>query len=362
MKFAIAGVGNCASALLQGIAYYRSGGSQDTGGLMHPTIGGVNVADLSCVAAFDIDARKVGLPLSQAIHSPPNNAALLYSGDTLFPAIVQRGPTLDGFADHLHAYPPEKRIVISDREPVDIIENLRRAEAEVLVCYMPVGAEQAAKFYADAALTAGVAFVNCVPVFIASDTIWANRFRAAGLPIVGDDIKSQVGATIVHRSLAQLFDDRGCVIDQTYQINVGGNLDFLNMLSRERLASKKASKTGAVQSVLREPLGSDEVHVGPSDYIPWLKDRKVAFIRLEGTGFAGAPLEVEVRLSVEDSPNSAGVAVDAIRCAGIARRIGISGPLEAVCAYTMKRPPTHMPDYEAKIALDQFIQHFGNCT
>ena len=266
------------------------------------------------------------------------------------------GPVYDGVASHLVKYPENQRICLSEEQPVNVVEELKRAKAEVLVCYLPVGAEEAVRHYASACLEAGVAFVNCVPVFIASDPTWAEKFRQAGVPIVGDDVKSQVGATIVHRSLARLFSDRGVELNRTYQLNTGGNTDFLNMLAHERLDSKKISKTQSVQSQLPVPLPPDQIHIGPSDYVPWQKDNKVAFIRLEGAGFGGVPLEIECRLSVQDSPNSGGVVIDAIRCAKLALDRKVSGPLEATSAYYMKSPPLQMVDHEARQKNLDFIQ------
>ncbi len=354
VRVAIAGVGNCASALVQGISYYAEHpGTAD--GLMHADIGGLAPSDLDIVAAFDVDRRKVGRPVTEAIFAPPNCAARFQPDLPPSSVLVEMGPVLDGVAPHMANYPDEDAFRPAELEPVDVASVLRATRAEVLVLYLPVGAEQAARHYAEAALAAGVALVNCIPVFIASDPAAARRFAEAGLPIVGDDIKSQVGATIVHRVLARLFADRGVPLRRTYQLNTGGNTDFLNMLSEERLSSKRLSKTRSVQSQLDTELPARDVHIGPSDYVPWQGDNKVAFIRLEGVGFGGTTLEMECRLSVQDSPNSAGVVIDAVRCARLALDRGIGGPLEAVSAYTMKSPPRQMRDHDARIALDAFI-------
>ncbi len=355
IKLAIAGIGNCASSLVQGIAYYKRCGDDDVVGLMHPSIGGLGPGDLEVVAAFDIDRRKVGKPLEQAIFAKPN-CTMVFENE-LPPAgvTVRMGPILDGVAPHMKDYPEDEAFRPTDIEPVNVAEALRDSGAEVLVCYMPVGSEQAVRHYARACLDAGVAMVNCVPVFIASDPVWAGKFQDAGLPIIGDDIKSQVGATIVHRMLTRLFGDRGISLDRTYQLNTGGNTDFLNMLALERLKSKKISKTESVQSQLDERLDSRNIHIGPSDYVPWQGDNKVCFIRMEGRGFGDAPIELELRMSVQDSPNSAGVVIDAVRCAKLGVDRGLGGPLEAVCAYYMKSPPTQMRDSVARDKCDEFI-------
>ncbi len=316
IRVAIVGVGNCASSLLQGISYYSSlgeDGKLPTLGLMHPVLGGYRVGDIQPVAAFDIDARKVGRPLEEAIFAPPNNTKRFFPKVVSTGVVVQMGEILDGVAPHMADFPADQRFVPAGDKPVDVARVLRETGAEVLVNYLPVGSERAAAHYANACLEAGVSLVNCVPVFIVSDPRWARKFAERGIPCVGDDVKSQVGATITHRTLARLFDERGMRIDSTYQLNTGGNTDFLNMLSRDRLASKKLSKTEAVQSQLDVPLDAQRIHIGPSDYIPFQKDNKVCFLRIEGTGFGGVPMHLEMRLSVEDSPNSAGVVVDAIR-------------------------------------------------
>jgi myo-inositol-1-phosphate synthase len=322
---------------------------------MHPSIGGLGPGALEVVAAFDIDRRKVGKSLEQAIFAKPNCTMVFENELPPSGVTVQMGPILDGVAPHMKDYPEDEAFRPTDIEPVNVAEALRDSGAEVLVCYMPVGSEQAVRHYAQACLDAGVAMVNCVPVFIASDPVWAGKFQDAGLPIIGDDIKSQVGATIVHRMLTRLFGDRGISLDRTYQLNTGGNTDFLNMLALERLKSKKISKTESVQSQLDERLDSRNIHIGPSDYVPWQGDNKVCFIRMEGRGFGDAPIELELRMSVQDSPNSAGVVIDAVRCAKLGVDRGLGGPLEAVCAYYMKSPPTQMRDSVARDKCDEFI-------
>jgi myo-inositol-1-phosphate synthase len=355
LRLAIAGVGNCASALLQGLEYYRTHDPARTSGLLHPQIGGYRLEDLRVVAAFDVDSRKVGRPLEEAAFAPPNCTAVFAEKLPTSGVTVQMAPVLDGVAPHMAEHPAARAFRVADAPAVDVAQALRESGAEVLVCYLPVGSERAVRHYAEACLTARVAFVNCVPVFIASDPSWAERFRAARVPIVGDDIKSQVGATIVHRSLARLLADRGVVLDSTYQLNTGGNTDFLNMLERQRLASKRLSKTESVQSQLDLRLPAEQIHIGPSDYVAWQKDNKVCFIRMEWRGFGDVPMNLELRLSVEDSPNSAGVAIDAIRCAKLALERGLGGPLEAISAFAMKRPPKQMRDVDAARALDDWI-------
>ena len=356
IRVAIAGVGNCASSLVQGLAYYRGREDAELAGLMHPRIGDWGVSDIQVVAAFDIDERKVGKPLEEAVLAAPNCTRVFQESLPASDLEVQMGPPLDGIAPHMEDYPADKAFRVASRAPVDVTKALAEARAEVLVCYLPVGSEQAVRHYAEACLEARVALVNCVPVFIASDAAWAQRFREAGVPIVGDDIKSQVGATIVHRLLARLFGDRGVHLDRTYQLNTGGNTDFLNMLARDRLVSKKYSKTESVQSQLDERLPAHDIHIGPSDYVPWQDDNKVCFIRMEGRGFGDAPIEIELRLSVHDSPNSAGVVIDAIRCAKLGLQRGRSGPLESVSAYYMKSPPQQMRDSVARERTDAFIR------
>jgi myo-inositol-1-phosphate synthase len=349
IRLAIAGVGNCSSSLVQGLEYYRNADpSEQVPGLMHVVLGGYHVHDVEVVAAFDVDATKVGLDVGKAIFAGQNNTIRFAPVGDLG-VTVQRGPTLDGLGKYYRATIEE-----SPAEPVDVAQSLRAARADVLVSYLPVGSEEAQKHYAQACLDAGVAFVNAIPVFIASDPRWAAKFEAAGVPIIGDDIKSQVGATIVHRILARLFEDRGLVLDRTYQLNVGGNMDFMNMLERERLESKKISKTQAVTSQLDNGIESDNVHIGPSDHVAWLQDRKWAYIRLEGRNFGDVPLNIEMKLEVWDSPNSAGVIIDAVRCAKIAKDRGIGGPLLGPSAYFMKSPPVQYRDEEAREMVETF--------
>lgn len=350
IRVAIAGVGNCANSLIQGVEYYRHADpSQSIPGLMHVQMDDYHVGDLEFVAAFDVDATKVGADISKAMWQGRNNTYRFADVDE-FDVNVLRGPTLDGLGSYYR-----DAIEESPEDPVDVAAVLLDSEADVLVNYLPVGSEQAARAYAQAALDAGVAFVNCIPVFIASDPAWSRRFRDAGLPIVGDDVKSQVGSTIVHRQLARLFEDRGLTLDRTYQLNVGGNMDFMNMLERERLESKRISKTRAVTSQLDHELDEHNVHIGPSDHVPWLTDRKWAYLRLEGSGFGGVPLNVELKMEVWDSPNSAGVVIDAIRAAKIAMDRGISGPLLGPSAYFMKSPPIQYRDERARTFVEEFI-------
>jgi myo-inositol-1-phosphate synthase len=351
LRVAIAGVGNCASALIQGVTFYRDADENEVvPGLMHTRFGGYAISDISFVAAFDVDAAKVGLDLSEAIWASENNTLRFAEVETTGVPVL-RGPTLDGLGEYYR-----DAVTESDAPPVDVAKALRDSGADVLVCYLPVGSEDGARFYAQAALDAGVAFVNALPVFIASDPVWAKKFTDAGIPIVGDDIKSQLGATITHRVLARLFEERGLVLDRTYQLNVGGNMDFRNMLERTRLQSKKISKTQSVTSNIDAQLNSRDVHIGPSDHIPWLDDRKLAFVRLEGHGFGNAPTSIEYKLEVWDSPNSAGVVIDAIRAAKIALDAGLGGPLESASAYFMKSPAVQYPDPVARELLEQFIR------
>jgi myo-inositol-1-phosphate synthase len=356
VKVAIVGVGNCASSLIQGIYYYRNKSEEEISGLMHYDIGGYKPWDIEVVAAFDIDVRKVGKDVSKAIFEKPNCTTVFCPDVPEMGVEVQMGPIMDGFAEHMKDYPEDQRFVPADKDPVDVVKVLKESGAEVVVNYLPVGSEEATRFYAQCALEAGCAFVNCIPVFIASDEEWAKKFKEKGLPIVGDDIKSQVGATITHRVLATLMSDRGVRIDRTYQLNFGGNTDFLNMLERKRLKTKKVSKTEAVRSLLPYPIENDNIHIGPSDYVPWLKDNKIAYIRLEGRLFGDVPMYIELKLSVEDSPNSAGSAIDAIRCAKLALDRGIGGPLYSISAYTMKHPPIQYPDWKAKELVEKFIK------
>jgi myo-inositol-1-phosphate synthase len=349
IRVAIAGVGNCASSLVQGVEYYRNADpSDDVPGLMHVNLGGYHVSDVEFVAAFDVDAAKVGLDLGKAIFASQNNTIRFATVGDLG-VQVQRGPTFDGLGKYYRETVEE-----SPALAVDIAQALRDARADVLVSYLPVGSEQAQKHYAQAAIDAGVAFVNAIPVFIASDPEWAAKFTEAGVPIVGDDIKSQVGSTIVHRILTRLFEDRGLAVDRTYQLNFGGNMDFKNMLERDRLESKKISKTQAVTSQLDEQLPSDSVHVGPSDHVPWLEDRKWAYIRIEGRNFGDVPLNLELKLEVWDSPNSAGVIIDAVRCAKLAKDRGIGGPLLGPSGYFMKSPPVQYTDDVARKMVEDF--------
>jgi myo-inositol-1-phosphate synthase len=351
VRVAIVGVGNCAASLVQGVHYYRDA---DPGsavpGLMHVEFGPYHVGDVEFVTAFDVDAKKVGFDLSEAIGASENNTIKIAEVPPLG-VPVQRGPTYDGLGKYYR-----QTIEESDAEPVDVVQALRDARVDVLVCYLPVGSEEADKYYAQCALDAGVGFVNALPVFIASDPEWAAKFQKAGVPIVGDDIKSQVGATITHRVMAKLFEDRGVVLDRTYQLNVGGNMDFKNMLERERLESKKISKTQAVTSNLTHDLGTKNVHIGPSDYVQWLDDRKWAYVRLEGRAFGDVPLNLEYKLEVWDSPNSAGIIIDALRACKIALDRGIGGPILSASTYLMKSPPVQMPDDLGRVQLEAFIK------
>ncbi|MGB9357960.1 MAG: inositol-3-phosphate synthase [Acidimicrobiia bacterium] len=357
VRVAIAGLGNCANSLIQGVEYYRNAdASLKVPGLMHVDLGGYHVGDVEFVAAFDVDATKVGQDVSKAMWSGMNNTIEFVSVPELG-VEVQRGPTLDGLGTY---YVDE--VEESAAEPVDVVQAIQDARADVLVSYLPVGSEEATKFYAQCALDAGVAFVNAIPVFIASDPVWAAKFVDANLPIIGDDIKSQVGATIVHRQLARLFEDRGVKIDQTYQLNFGGNMDFKNMLERERLQSKKISKTQSVTSQIERRMNSETVHIGPSDHVPWLSDRKWAYIRLEGTSFGDVPLNVELKLEVWDSPNSAGVIIDAVRAAKIALDRGVGGPILAPSSYFMKSPPVQYHDSVAHDNVEAFIDGSGDLS
>lgn len=358
IRVAVVGVGNCFSALLQGIHYYRSKAAQDAIGLMHWEIGGFKPGDIRVVCAFDIDRRKVGLDVVDAIFAPPNCTQIFCRDIPKTGVVVQMGRILDGISEHMANYPENQTFLPATApEPSkdDVVRALMESGAEILLNYLPVGSEEASRFYAECALEAGLGMVNNIPVFLASDKEWAERFKERNLPIIGDDIKSQLGATIVHRVLTDLFMKRGVRLDRTYQLNTGGNTDFLNMLNRHRLASKKLSKTEAVQSMLTSDLPPENIHIGPSDYVPWQKDNKIAFIRMEGRLFGDVPMNLELRLSVEDSPNSAGVAIDAIRCCKLALMRGIGGPVLPPSAYFMKHPPVQMTDHEAYLALEQFI-------
>jgi myo-inositol-1-phosphate synthase len=350
IRVAIVGVGNCANSLVQGVTYYKDAAiDQEIPGLMHAVIGNYHINNIKFVAAFDVDAKKVGLDLADAIWASENNT-IKFSQVAKSGVTVERGVTLDGLGKYY-----KETITESPSAPVDVVARLKAEEVDVLICYLPVGSEEAAKYYAQCAIDAGCAFVNALPVFIASDPVWAKKFEDAGLPIVGDDIKSQVGATITHRIMAKLFQDRGVHLDRTYQLNVGGNMDFKNMLERDRLESKKISKTNSVTSQLDHDMGAKNVHIGPSDYIPWLDDRKWAYVRLEGRAFGDVPLNLEYKLEVWDSPNSAGVIIDALRCAklGLDRKIG--GALLAPSSYFMKTPPVQYTDEQAHNAVEEFI-------
>jgi myo-inositol-1-phosphate synthase len=350
VRVAIIGVGNCASALVQGVEYYKNAKADDfVPGLMHVNLGGYHIRDIEFTAAFDVVSSKVGLDLSEAIFAHPNNT-VRFAEVPLSGIKVQRGMTHDGIGKYL-AEVVEKAPGPTD----DIVGILKKTKTDVVVSYLPVGAEMATKWYVEQVLEAGCAFVNCIPVFIASSEYWAERFKERGLPIIGDDIKSQVGATITHRVLTSLFVDRGVVMDHTYQLNFGGNMDFYNMLERERLESKKISKTGAVTSQLPYKMKPEDIHIGPSDYVPWLTDRKWCYIRMEGTSFGDVPLNVELKLEVWDSPNSAGVVIDAVRCAKLALDRGISGPLLEPSSYFMKTPPVQYSDDEARALTEGFI-------
>ena len=362
IRIAIVGVGNCASSLLQGIEYYRAhrqNGKKDSIGLTNDRLGDYTPEDIIPVCAFDVDARKVGKPLKAALFAPPNCTKPIYQDfmDSRF--TVQMGEPLDGISPHMKEYPESNRFVVASKKPGNVKKILKESGAEILLNYLPVGSEKATQFYAECCLETGVSLINCMPVFIASDPVWAQRFREKGIPVIGDDIKSQLGATIIHRTLVKLFADRGVKIDRTYQLNTGGNTDFLNMLDKSRLKSKKISKTEAVQASLEIPLPPENIHIGPSDYVPWQNDNKVCYLRIEGRGFGGFPVTAEMRLSVEDSPNSAGCSIDAIRACKIARDRKIGGPLISMAAYTMKHPPKQIVDYEAKELVRKFIQ--GTC-
>ena len=350
IRVAIVGVGNCANSLVQGVTYYKDAATdQEIPGLMHAVVGGYHINNVKFVAAFDVDAKKVGLDLADAIWASENNT-IKFSDVAKTGVTVQRGKTLDGLGRYY-----KETITESTAAEVDVVAALKEEQVDVLICYLPVGSEDAAKFYADCAIAAGCAFVNALPVFIASDPVWAKKFEDAGLPIVGDDIKSQVGATITHRIMAKLFQDRGVHLDRTYQLNVGGNMDFKNMLERDRLESKKISKTNSVTSQLDHDMGAKNVHIGPSDYIPWLDDRKWAYVRLEGRAFGDVPLNLEYKLEVWDSPNSAGVIIDALRCAKIGMDRKIGGALLSPSSYFMKTPPVQYTDEQAHDKTEAFI-------
>jgi myo-inositol-1-phosphate synthase len=358
IRVGIVGVGNCASSLVQGVEYYRHAAadpSVEHPGLMHYDLGGYLPHDLEFACAFDIDRRKVGQPLHGAIFAKPNKAVEIWSDLPDYGVTVAMGPILDGVSEHMADYPEDETFLPADQPAVDVAKTLKATGTEVLISYLPVGSQQAAEHYAKACLETGTSLINCMPVFLVSDPAWGERFTTRGIPAVGDDIKSQVGATIVHRTLAKLFADRGIKVDRTYQLNTGGNTDFLNMLNRTRLGSKKVSKTEAVQAVMPQRLPAKDVHIGPSDYVPWQGDNKICFLRIEGRAFGNVPMELELRLSVQDSPNSAGVAIDAIRCCRLARDRKIGGPLRSVSAYLMKHPPTQITDDLARDLVEKFI-------
>ncbi|NLW44388.1 MAG: inositol-3-phosphate synthase [Syntrophomonadaceae bacterium] len=354
INIAIAGVGNCASALLQGLEMYKQS-PDNVIGLLNYDLGGYTPGDVNIVAAFDVDKRKVGKPLKEAVFAKPNCALVFYDKLPDYPVQVHMGPVMDGVSEHMADYDPDKSFVVADQEPCDVVKVLKESKAEILINYLPVGSENAARFYAQACLEANVGFINAMPVFIASDEAWAQKFRDKNIPLIGDDVKSQVGATVIHRTLTKLFENRGVILDRTYQLNFGGNTDFLNMLNRSRLKSKKKSKTQAVQSELKTAMDENNIHIGPSDYVPWLNDNKICHIRMEGRGFGNVPLTLDVKLSVEDSPNSGGVMIDAIRCMKLALDRKIGGPLLSISAFTMKSPPVQYTDTEAKKMVEEFI-------
>ena len=354
IRVGLVGAGNCASALVQGVEFYRDAGDgSDIPGLMHARLGGYHVSDIDISCAFDVDADKVGIDLSKALQSGHNNT-IQFAEVPENGVIVSRGPTLDGLGRYYR-----QEIVESPAPPVDVAKVLRDTKTQILVNYLPVGSERAAKFYAEQALEAGVGFVNCMPVFIASHPAWATRFAERGTPLIGDDIKSQVGSTIIHRVLAKLFEDRGVHLDHTYQLNFGGNMDFMNMLERERLTSKKISKTQSVTSQLRRGMSPDDIHIGPSDHVPWLEDRKWAHIRIEGREFGNVPINVDLKLEVWDSPNSAGVVIDAVRCMRLALDAGVGGALLGPSAYFMKSPPVQYSDDVARQMVEEYIRSVG---
>ncbi len=357
IKIAIVGVGNCASALVQGISYYTK--NKNATGLIHGEIKGWRPEHIEVVAAFDIDKRKVGKPLREAIFQKPNCTIIfdreIVNGDVE----VMMGPILDGVAPHMRNYPEDRTFVPADEKPVDVARVLKETGAEILVNFLPVGSEEAARFYANACLESGVAFINCMPVFIVSDERWSERFRTAGIPAIGDDIKSQLGATILHRAVANLFRMRGVIMEKSYQLNFGGNTDFLNMLDHSRLKTKKISKTEAVTSILNYEIPPDKIHIGPSDYVQFLNDTKICYIRVEGVAFGGAKIEIDAKLKVEDSPNSAAVVMDAIRFAKVALEEGIAGPIYTVSAFTMKHPPKQMVDEQVYEEIEKFLRGEG---
>lgn len=355
IKIAIVGMGNCASSLIQGIHYYADKTEEESNGLMHWNIGGYEPGDIEVVAAFDIDARKVGKTVDKAIFEKPNCTTIFNDNIPKSNVKVSMGEVLDGVAPHMKNYEDDDTFIISDEEPCDVVQVLKDSGAEILLNYLPVGSEKAARFYAQCCLDANVAFVNCMPVFIVSDSEWEQKFREKGIPCVGDDIKAQIGATITHRTLANLFKERGVTLDRTYQLNTGGNTDFLNMLNHERLSSKRESKTEAVQAVVPQRLEDHNIHIGPSDYVPWQNDNKLCFLRMEGKTFGDVPMNIELRLSVEDSPNSAGCVIDAVRCCKIGLERGIGGQLTSISSYIMKHPPVQYTDDIAAEKVEEFL-------
>jgi len=359
IRIAIVGIGNCASSLIQGFYYYKNVKDEKelVSGLMHNILGGYKISDIKIVTAFDVDKRKVGRDVSEAMFALPNCTKIFCKDIQKMGVKVKMGPVLDGVAPHMKEYPEDKTFVAARKKPADVVKELKKSGAEILINYCPVGSQKAVEYYANCALKAGCAFINCIPVFIVSNKNWAEKFEKRGLPCIGDDIKSQVGATIVHRVLCHLFTQRGVIIDRSYQLNFGGNTDFLNMLSKERLKSKKISKTESVESQLVKKLSYDNLHIGPSDWVPWLKDNKVCFIRIEGRKFGNVPVELELRLSVEDSPNSAGCVIDAIRLAKIALDRKVGGPLISASAYLMKHPPQQFTDEKAREMVEEFIKN-----
>ncbi len=355
IRVAVVGVGNCASSLIQGIEYYARK-REDAIGLMHYDICGYTPQDIRIVAAFDIDERKVGKPVEEAIFQEPNCTKVIEKDIPPSGTVVSMGHVLDGVSAHMDQYPAARTFLVSKAAPCDVKKTLSETGADILINYLPVGSGQATSFYAQCCLETGVSLVNCIPVFIASEPKWGSRFAEKGIPLVGDDVKSQIGATIIHRTLVKLFHDRGVAVDRTYQLNTGGNTDFLNMLNRERLVSKKISKTEAVQSMLDIPMPAENIHIGPSDYVPWQNDNKVCFMRIEGRIFGDVPINLELRLSVEDSPNSGGCMIDAIRCCKVGRDRNIGGVLESISAYTMKHPLHQYPDETARRMVEEFIR------
>ena len=356
IKIALIGIGNCATSLMQGIYYYNDKDPKDAIGLMHWDVGGYKPYDIEVVTAIDIDKRKVNKDVGEAIFAKPNCTTMFYKDVPKIGVDVIMGKVLDGIGPHMKEFPEDQTFVVSEAKEADVVSVLTKSGAEIALNYLPVGSEEATRFYVNCCLEANVAFINCIPVFIASKKEFVEKFKQKNLPIIGDDVKAQIGATITHRTLAQLFVDRGVKLDRTYQLNTGGNTDFLNMLAQERLKSKKISKTEAVQSVLNKPLEPENIHIGPSDYVPWQKDNKVCFLRMEGRVFGDVPMNLELRLSVEDSPNSAGCAIDAIRCCKLALDRGIGGVLSSISAYTMKHPPQQFPDNKAKDMVREFMQ------